>query len=393
MNFITGRHITFAITGGIAAYKIPYAIREVVKMGGQARALITPSAEKFISPLVLETITNDMCYKDMFFESGRTVHIDLARDTDIIVIAPATFNTIGKIASGIADNLLTAVVSSADVPILFFPSMNVRMWLNPINQKNIKILKGNGYAVIPPESGELACGEEGEGRLPETGVIVSEINNVLCPKKDFKGKKVVITAGGTIEPLDDVRIITNLSSGRMAKEVAEVIKARGGEVTFVYGNISVPLPFGVKNVRVKTGKDMEKVLKEEIKSANILIMAAAVSDYVPEKVKGKMKRKDKKVLTFHPTKDILKELGKYKGGKIYVGFALEDKNFELEAVKKMRNKSLDIVVENTISTLNSNTGTGIIITKNGEKHKFKHQKKDIIAWEIAESIITLHKNI
>jgi len=393
MNFISGKHITFGITGGIAAYKIPYLIREVIKRGGHTRAIITPSAERFISPLVLETLTRDRCFSDMWAENGGTIHIDLSKDTDLIVIAPATYNTIGKIASGVADNLLTAAIASTDVPVLLFPSMNTRMWFNPINQRNIKLLKENGYNVIPPESGELACGEEGIGRLPELETIISEINNALCPKKDFKGKRVVITGGGTIEPIDDVRVITNISSGRMAKEIAEVIKARGGEITFIYGNISVPLPSGVKHIRVETVKDMENMLKKEIKSADVLVIAAAVSDFIPEKVKGKIKREDKITLTFRKTIDILKELGKYKKGKIYVGFALEDKDLERNALKKMEDKSLDIIVADTLNTIKSEKGTGMIIRKDGKRYEFNNQTKDIIAWEIAESIIALHKNI
>lgn len=393
MNFIAGKHITFGITGGIAAYKIPYLIREVIKRGGQARSVITPSAEKFISPLVLETLTGDRCFSDMFLENSRTIHIDLGKDTDLFVIAPATYNTIGKITAGIADNLLTAVVASADVPILLFPSMNTRMWLNPINQRNVKVLKKNGYNVIPPESGELACGEEGIGRLPDIEMIISEINKALCPKKDFTGKKIIVTGGGTFEPVDDVRVITNLSSGRMAKEIAEILDARGGEVVFVYGNMNVPLPSGVRGIKAETGKDMERILKKEIKTADILVMAAAVSDFIPEKAKGKVRRKDKTTLVFRKTTDILKSLGEYKHRKIYVGFALEDKDLEKNALKKMEEKSLDIIVANTTNTLNSETGTGFIFRKDGKKYEFKNQRKDIIAWEIAESIIALFKNI
>jgi len=393
MNFISGRHITFGITGGIAAYKIPFVIREVIKMGGQARVIITPSAQKFISPITLETLTGDRCFQDMFFEHDRTIHIDLARDTDIIVIAPATFNTIGKIASGIADNLLTAVISSTEVPVLIFPSMNDKMWLNPINQRNINILKNYGYIVIPPESGELACGEEGTGRLPHINIITTEINSLLCPKKDFQGKKVVITGGGTTEHIDDVRVITNLSSGKMAKEIAEVIKARGGDVSFIYGKMDIPLPSGIKHIKAITGKDMASAIKKEIKNSDILIMVSAVSDFIPDRVEGKIKRKEKITLTFHSSKDILKELKPYKKDKIYVGFALEKRVLEKEALKKMKEKSLDIVVVNTVNTLGSDRFTGIIITKDGEKRAFKNQKKDIIAWEIANSIIGIHKNI
>ena len=392
MNFIEGKHITIGITGGIAAYKIPLIIREIIKRGGRVRTIITPSAKKFITPYVLETLTGEKCYEDLFSDTIKTVHIELGKNTDLIVIAPATYNTIGKFASGIADNLLTSVVASANVPIILFPAMNTRMWKNPINQRNINILKDNGYIVIPPSKGELACGEEGEGRLPDIEEIIFEINKALSPKEDFIGKRVLITAGSTAEYIDDVRVITNLSSGRMGKEIAEAIRSRGGDVIFIYGNMSVPLPIGVKSVNVITGKEMQDAIKKYINEVDIIIMAAAIADFKPNYKKGKIKREESIKLELKTTNDIIGSFSKNKKGRIFVGFALESQNLKKNAEKKMKEKGLDIIVGNDIATINHTTSTGIIISKTGQIKKFKEKKKDEVAWMLADQISELFRN-
>ncbi len=280
---LKGKKIVLGITGGIAAYKSAELTRALIKEGAQVKVIMTKSATEFITPLTLQTLSSGMVYTEMFALTDKydMAHIALAQFADAFVIAPATGNIIGKIASGIADDLLSTTIMAAAKPTLICPAMNDKMLANPIVQENISKLKNYGYVVMDSGVGELACKTEGTGRLPDVPEIVEEIESLLTPQ-DFAGERVLITAGPTQEPLDPVRFITNLSSGKMGYALARVAGRRGAQVTLISGRTSLPFPKAEKIIKVRTARDMHKAVLENYKNATIIIKAAAVADYRPK---------------------------------------------------------------------------------------------------------------
>jgi len=346
------RKIVLGVTGGIAAYKTAELVRELVRAGAEVHVVMTKNAQSFITPLTFQTLSGNPVATELFsvIEESEIGHISLADRAEILVIAPATANIIGKIASGIADDMLTTIVMATKAPVLLAPAMNVHMWENPICQENIEKLRARGYKFVDPESGELACGYEGKGRLAEVPTIMEEIRALLSPK-DLAQEKILITAGPTEEPIDPVRFVTNRSSGKMGFALAHAARRRGAEVTLISGPTALPAPQKVNYISVRSAAEMREAVLNNLNNASILLMAAAVSDYrpkkaAPEKIK---KSKSETVLELERNPDILAEAGQRKGQRIIVGFAAETENLLQNARQKLKEKNLDLIVANDIT--------------------------------------------
>ena len=350
-TMLTGKKIILGVTGGIAAYKAAELTRALIKEGAQVKVIMTKSAMEFISSLTLQTLSGDMVYTDMFVPTAKwdMAHITLAEFADAFVIAPATGNIIGKIAGGIADDLLSTSIMAGDKPTLFCPAMNDKMLANPIVQENIGKLKKYGYVVMDSAYGELACKTQGAGRLPEVPSIVEEIAALLTPK-DLTGERILVTAGPTEEPLDPVRFITNLSSGKMGYALATVAHRRGAQVTLITGPTNLPLPPVDKVVQIRTAQEMYEAVLENFKKSTIIIKAAAVADYRPSvPAQEKIKKNNQPLsLRLERNPDIIAEIGKIKGSRILVGFAMETQNLLANAREKLKRKNLDFIVANSL---------------------------------------------
>ena len=346
---LNGKKIILGITGGIAAYKAIELARLFIKSGASVWPVMTKASANFITPLTLQTITGNPVALDMFdlTEESRISHIELAEKADIVVVAPATANIIGKVASGIADDLLTTVIMATRAPLLFAPAMNSNMYENKIVQANIERLKKNGCSFIGPEEGELACGYEGRGRLAPIEDIVDAAEECLAPK-DLKGEKVLVTAGPTREAIDPVRFISNPSSGRMGYAIARAAKRRGAEVVLVSGPSHLNPPRGVTFIKTTTAEEIAEATMRHYPQSTVVIMAAAVSDYRPRiSHRKKVKKEEARInIELERTQDILKELGSRKRGQFLVGFALETENMLANAKKKLKEKRLDMIVAN-----------------------------------------------
>ena len=346
---LNGKKIILGITGGIAAYKAIELARLFIKSGASVWPVMTTASANFITPLTLQTITGNPVALDMFdlTEESRISHIELAEKADIVVVAPATANIIGKAASGIADDLLTTVIMATRAPVLFAPAMNSNMYENKIVQTNIERLKKIGCSFIGPEEGELACGYEGRGRLAPVEDIVDAAEECLAPK-DLKGEKVLVTAGPTREAIDPVRFISNPSSGRMGYAIARAARRRGAEVVLVSGPSHLNPPRGVTFIKTTTAEEIAEATMRHYPQSTVVIMAAAVSDYRPRiSHRKKVKKEEARInIELERTQDILKELGSRKRGQFLVGFALETENMLANAKKKLKEKRLDMIVAN-----------------------------------------------
>ena len=346
---LNGKKIILGITGGIAAYKAIELARLFIKSGASVWPVMTKASANFITPLTLQTVAGNPVARDMFdlTQESRISHIELAEKADIVVVAPATANIIGKVASGIADDLLTTIIMATRAPLLFAPAMNSNMYENKIVQANIERLKKNGCSFIGPEEGELACGYEGRGRLAPVEDIVDAAEECLAPK-DLKGEKVLVTAGPTREAIDPVRFISNPSSGRMGYAIARAAKRRGAEVVLVSGPSHLNPPRGVTFIKTTTAEEIAEATMRHYPQSTVVIMAAAVSDYRPRiSHRKKVKKEEARInIELERTQDILKELGSRKRGQFLVGFALETENMLANAKKKLKEKRLDMIVAN-----------------------------------------------
>jgi len=398
---LKGKNIILGITGGIAAYKSAEICRRLKKLGANVVVVMTEASTKFITPLTMETLSGNEVVTELFPANKvvRTRHIDLATWANLTLIAPATANIIGKIAGGIADDILSTVIMSTVSPVLLCPSMNEKMYQNPIVQENIQKSKDSGYKFIEPEVGELACGTIGKGRLADLDVIIREVVNILVCKKDLEGKTILITAGPTQESIDRVRYISNYSSGRMGYALAEEARKRGAEVVLISGPTNLPKIIGIEFHPIKTAKEMYSKVKSNLKNADILIMAAAVSDFTAELVKsGKITKEEKKVcLNLVPTIDILRSISKDKGKRIFVGFALETENELKNAKKKLREKNLDLIVVNNPDTPGAGfeveTNVVTLIDKKGKIDKLPLLPKKVVAEKILDKLSGLLKKL
>ena len=385
------KNILLGITGGIAAYKICTLIRDFKKNGANVKVVCTPNSLNFVTKLTLQNLSqNDVFVEEFDIKDWKPEHISLADWADAMVIAPATANTISIIATGIADNLLTSTASAFSKQMFIAPAMNCHMWENPNVQENISKLKIQGVEFIEPESGFLACGYLGKGRLCSLDKILNAVGEYSSFSQILKGKKVVVTSGGTIEDIDPVRYISNYSSGKMGFSLAKVAQKMGAEVVLITTK-EVLASFRV--VRVKSARDMQNALDNEFETSDIVIMAAAVADYrVKNYSEQKMKKTESDTLTLELVKnpDILKYLCEKKTHQIVVGFCAESENLIENAKVKIRKKNCDYLVANDISRhdigFSSDENEVVIFNKNGESVKFEKASKDVIARKILEYI-------
>ena len=381
--------VLLGITGGIAAYKVCELIRMYKKAGLNVRVVVTKNALNFVTELTLATLSNNQVYSDNFdMKEYKPEHISLCDEGDIFVIAPASANTISKIADGICDNLLTSTVCAFNKPVIVAPAMNTNMWNNPFVQENINKLKTNGYTIIEPESGFLACGTEGQGRLCSLDKIFDKTKEILEYSQPLKGKKVVITAGGTIEKIDPVRYISNFSSGKMGISLADNAYMMGADVELI-STVDVERPYEVK--KVLSAEDMKDAVITSKSSADMVIMAAAVADYkADEYSEQKMKKTEEEKITLSLTKnpDILKMVSVDKGKTTVVGFCAESENLIENAKNKILKKGCDYIIANDISRsdigFSSDENEVYIIDKNLEIKHFEKTSKNRLAKQILE---------
>ncbi len=346
-----GKNILLGVTGGIAAYKSAELVRLFIRDGARVKVMMTKNAQEFITPLTLQTLSGQPVYRETFslIRDFDIAHMALAEEADVVVIAPATANVIGKIASGLADDLLTTVVMATKAPVLLCPAMNTRMYENVIVQENMRKLAERGYHLMEPGAGELACKSEGAGRLPDPPDILEEVKSILTVK-DLAGETVLVTAGPTREPFDPVRFITNYSTGKMGYALAARARRRGASVILVSGPTSLPVPEGIVFLPVSSAAEMRDAVMRNLEKATIVIKSAAVADYRPSVCTGeKIKKKNGSLsLNLERNPDIVAEIGKKKKHRILVGFAMESEDLVENAKAKLLAKNMDLIVANDL---------------------------------------------
>ncbi len=393
---LKGKKIILGVTGGIAAYKAAELVRELVRSGAEVFVVMTRSAQAFITPLTFQTLSGNRVTTELFSltEESEIGHISLADRADLLVIAPATANIIGKIAGGIADDMLTTIVMATKAPVLLAPAMNVHMWENPICQENIQKLRGRGFHFIDPEAGELACGYEGKGRLAEIPAIVEEIRSILSPK-DLSGESLLVTAGPTEEPIDPVRFLSNRSSGRMGFAVARAARLRGAQVILVSGPSALAVPSGVKFIPVRTAAEMREAVLGSLPEVSVLVMAAAVSDYRPKGTSPEKIKKSQAELTLplELNPDILREAGQRKERRLLIGFAAETESLLANARKKLAEKNLDLIVANDVSLpgagFSVDTNIVKLIDRSGKIEELPLMSKEDLADRVLDRVLHL----
>lgn len=358
---LEGKAIVVGVTGGIAAYKAVEVVSRLKKAGAEVHVVMTREATEFVTELTFREISGQAVAQDMWAKVPQyhVEHIALARLADLLLVVPATANIMAKAAAGLADDLLSTVMLAVKAPVFLAPAMNTAMWEHPATQANLAVLRQRGAHIIEPASGLLACETEGKGRLPEPVDIVREVVDFFAEKKDFAGRKILVTAGGTQEPLDPVRFLGNRSTGRMGYAIAEAAARRGAEAVLVSGPAGLPAPEGVSLIKVTTALEMEKAVLSEAGSSDVIIKAAAVADYRPAVyAQDKIKKSDGELtLTLVRNPDILMELGeKKKPGQILVGFAAETTKVEEYARRKLEKKNLDFIVANDVSEADAGFG-------------------------------------
>ena len=391
---LQNKNIILGVCGGIAAYKSVEILRRLTQAGASVRVIMTRSAQWFVGALTFEALSGQPVFKDMFAEDPEASirHIDWAQSTEGVIIAPATANTIGKLAHGIADDPLSTFMLAVTAPVLICPSMNSHMYASKAVQRNLDTLRSDGYFVLDPGSGELACGTTGPGRLPEPDVVIDRFLSCFAPS-DLAGKKVVVTAGPTVEPIDPVRFISNPSSGKMGYAVARAAAQRGADVVLVTGPTHLPDPANVTMIRIRTTDEMAEAVFQEFENADVIIKAAAVSDYSPqESADHKIKKgKTEWVLTLKQNPDILRALGRRKTHQVLVGFAAETRDLEQNATQKLVEKNLDLIVGNLVgashSGFGSDTNTVTFFFTDGTKEELPLMDKQAVAHILLDRIV------
>jgi phosphopantothenoylcysteine decarboxylase/phosphopantothenate--cysteine ligase len=398
---LRGKHIVVGVTGGIAAYKACYLVRELQREGAEVRVIMTEAATKFVAPLTFSALSGKNVYTDLWTTNQATdsnigtQHIELANWADALLIAPASANTIAKLQAGLSDNLLTIVTLATQRPVILAPTMDADMYLNPITQQNLAKLREQGYFVIPAEEGEHASGLQGPGRLPEIDLIIRYVDGVLRKAHlDLKKKKLLVTAGPTHEAIDPVRFIGNRSSGKMGFALAAAAAQRGAEVTLVSGPVSLETPHHVRRIDVESAEEMARAVIDQSSRVDAVIMAAAVADFTPEKpASSKIKKTEgspRLSLHLKHTTDILAVLGKKKRRPLLVGFALETENGFAHAKTKLKSKNLDLIVLNSLTDkgagFGSDTNVVTLIDRYGNVEKLNKMAKYDVAHAILDRV-------
>jgi phosphopantothenoylcysteine decarboxylase/phosphopantothenate--cysteine ligase len=385
--------VVLGVSGSIAAYKAADLASQLVKAGVDVHPVLTKSAAELVQPVTFRSLTGNPSPIDVFDECypGKIAHIHLATIADVYAIVPATMNTIAKLAAGIGDDMLTASTLATKAPVILAPGMNTVMWDNPITQRNLATLRHYGYQVVEPISGRLACRTEGKGKMADVDVILASILDLLGRQNKLAGKKVLITAGPTREPIDPVRFISNRSSGKMGFAIAESARTMGADVTVIAGPTSETLPSGVRVISVETAREMYDAAVAEFSSADYVIAAAAVSDYRPSAVSSEKIKKEGSFseIALESTDDILAELGRRKKHQVLVGFAAETESLEENAQKKLSSKNLDWIVANDVTApgagFDIDTNIVQIYSSTGQKHCLPQMTKREVAdqlWSI-----------
>lgn len=398
---LSEKTIVLGVTGGIAAYKAAEICSTLVKAGGSVHVVVTEHATRFVGPVTFRALTGNQVITSLWDEPREyeIAHISLPDKADAFLIAPATANILGKIASGVADDMLSTMVMATSAPVILAPAMNFRMWENPVVKANVERLESLGYVFVNPEVGRLACGEEGVGRLAEPKKIVQAVIDCLEKKQDLAGVSILVTAGPTQEPIDPVRFIANRSSGKMGYAVARAAAERGARVTLVSGPTSLATPPKVEVVSVQTAAEMLDAVLKRLPGIRVVIGAAAVADYTPKsRGKAKIKKAEAEMaLELVPTTDIIAEVGRKKGDRVLVGFAAETEDLVKNAKAKLESKNLDFIVANDVSKVGIGFGADVnevtIITKSGEaqdlprlsKFEIGHRILDLVKEELARS--------
>ena len=396
---LKNKNIVLGVCGGIAAYKSVELLRLLKKEEANVRVVMTENAKWFVGSMTFEALSGKPVCSSLFDnkDDSSISHIRWAEEAQAVIIAPATANIIGKLACGIADDALsTFLLAIKSAPVLVCPSMNVNMYLSRQVQRNLKTLREDGIIIIEPESGDLACGTKGPGRLPEPEFIVDRLNACLCPK-DYSGKKILVTAGPTREHIDPVRFISNPSSGKMGYSIARAAEQRGAIVTLISGPVDLPAPFNIEEIKVETANEMARAVFDRMKNADVIIKSAAVSDYRPKtKAEQKIKKVNEElVLELTKNQDILKELGNKKKNQILVGFAAETENLEKNAGQKLKEKNLDIIVGNIVgvpsSGFQADTNIVTLFYRDGSKESLPMMEKDMVANILLDRIAKILK--
>lgn len=393
---LKGKNVAVGVSGGIAAYKIPELVRELRQAEAQVQVIMTRNAREFVAPLTFQTVSNQPVITEMFAPpvSAEVAHVSVADKADLVVVAPATANVIAKFACGLADDFLSTTVLATKAPVLLAPAMNVNMFANPATQENLRILKERGFYIVGPAEGALACGWEGKGRMSEVREILHCIGAVLSPN-DLERERVLVTAGPTQEPLDPVRFITNRSSGKMGYALAQAAQMRGAEVTLISGPTNLSPPPNVTRIPVQTASQMYAETMKRYASVDMVIMAAAVSDFCSPHTASKKikKKKDSLTLALVKTPDILEKMGKERGDAFLVGFAAETDNLLANARKKMKAKRIDLMVANDVTKpgagFDEDTNIVTLLVPDGKAVKLPKLSKTRVAHKVLDKIIEL----
>lgn len=395
---LKGKTVLLGVTGSIAAYKIAYLASALKKLHAQVHVLMTQNATNFINPITFETLTGNKCLVDTFDRNFQfsVEHVSIAKQADVVMIAPASANVIGKLAHGIADDMLTTTIMACKCKKIVSPAMNTNMYENPIVQDNLAILQHYGYEVIEPASGYLACGDTGAGKMPEPEMLLDYILREIAKEKDLLGRKVLVTAGPTQEAIDPVRYITNHSSGKMGYSIAKACMLRGADVTLVTGRTSLDAPLFVNTIPIVSAKDMYREVTSRSQDMDIIIKAAAVADYRPCNVsdeKIKKKNDDTMSIPLERTDDILKYLGEHKkAGQFLCGFSMETQNMLANSKQKLEKKNLDMIVANNLKEQGAGfeTDTNIVTMITPDQiFELELMSKEEVAFHLLDKILEL----